>query len=218
MSDPSTFEATLHRLFDAERAVRGLRDEVDAAARRGAGATFDAVGLAITAARAEASEDERTLRLAALAGVLGELSGARAVDLLIDILASEEAEARHAAGSELEELASHRFKEVALGVERALGRLPDESPALSELPYILADIPEPGVTKLLGLFLAHRAPDAVAAGIDVAVLTGDRALLPALAKLAGDKRVVAVDDDENEDARATIDELAREATSLLEAD
>ncbi len=101
-----------------------------------------------------------------IAALLGEHEGPRAVDALIDVLSSDHPEARRSAGEELEELAFERFKEVAGGVERALKRLPLGSPALPELPYLLAEIPEPGVIKLLGQFLVHSDPDAVAAAIE----------------------------------------------------
>ena len=55
----------------------------------------------------------------------------------------ESAEARAVAGEELENIAFERFKEVALGIERALARLPKDSPALTELPYLLAEVAEP---------------------------------------------------------------------------
>ena len=38
-------------------------------------------------------------------------------------------------------------------MERALKRLGEGSAALVELPYLLVDIPEGGVVKLLGMFL-----------------------------------------------------------------
>ncbi len=80
------------------------------------------------------------------------MAGPQVVDLLIDILASDDAEARRAAGEALSERAWDRFKDVALGIERALDRLPANSPALLELPYILAEVPEPGALKFLGIF------------------------------------------------------------------
>src|SRR4029077_566564 len=118
-------------------------------------------------------EEEATLRLVRIASLLGELSGPRVIDALIDVLASEHPEARQAAGDELGQLSFERFKEVAQGVERALKRLPVGSPALPELPYILAEVPEPGVVKLLGQFLSHRDPDAVAAAIETLAELGD---------------------------------------------
>src|SRR4029077_19459608 len=118
-------------------------------------------------------EEEATLRLVRIASLLGELSGPRVIDALIDVLASEHPEARQAAGDELGQLAFDRFKEVAGGVERALKRLPVGSPALPELPYLLPEWPEPGVIRLLGQFIAHRDADAVAAAIEALVEIGD---------------------------------------------
>jgi hypothetical protein len=211
---PEELAGRLEALFDAERAAREAHDDV-VDAEPGMllpileKATRDALDLDTH------DEDESSLRLVRIAGVLGELEGPHVVDLLVDILACDEAEARHAAGEALSGLAFDRFKEVALGVERALERLPDGSPALSELPYLLAEVPEPGVSKLLARFLAHRDADAVAAAIEAIVETGDPSALPLLAPLEGDVRRVQLEDEGGTEAEATLGELVAEARSIL---
>jgi HEAT repeat protein len=211
--DPS---ALLKALFDAERAAREAHDELaEADPARAlpalAAATREALDLVTD------DEDEASLRLARICAVLGEMEGPRVVDLLVDVLASEAPEARQAAGEALSGLAFDRFKEVALGVERALDRLPPGSPALAELPYMLAVVPEPGVTKLLSKFLEHRDADAVAAAIEAFVEVGDPAAIRLLKPLAGDTRRVELEDEGGTEADATIGELASEACDLLGA-
>ena len=206
--------ATLVALFDAERAARAAHDELvdaepDALLPLLEKATRDALTLD------DLDEDESSLRLVRVAAVLGEMQGPRVVDLLVDILASDEPEARHAAGEALEGLAFDRFKEVAQGGERALERLPEGSPALSELPYLLAQVSEPGVTKLLARFLAHRSADSVASAIEALVEIGDPAALPLLEALADDKRKVQLEDEGGTEGEATIAELVAEARTLL---
>jgi HEAT repeat protein len=205
---------TLKALFDAERAVRQAHDGlVNADPARLLPmleqATLEALDLD------ELDEDESSLRLVRVAAVLGEMQGPRVVDLLIDILGCDEPEARQAAGEALTGLAWDRFKEVALGVERALERLPDGSPALSELPYLLAELPEPGAVKLVARFLAHRDADAVAAAIEALAETGDPAALPLLDPLATDGRKVQLEDEGGTQGQATIAELVAEARALL---
>ena len=160
-------------------------------------------------------EDESSLRLTCLAELLGELEGPRVVDLLIDILGCQEGEpggppARPSPGSR--SIASRMWR---MGVERALTRLPEGNPALAELPYLLAEIPEPGVTKLLAQFLAHRDPDAVASAIEALVEVGDPAALPLLEPLAGDTRRVELEDEGGTEGDASIGELVSEARALL---
>jgi HEAT repeat protein len=104
---------------------------------------------------------------------------------------------------------------VALGVERALAHLPDGSPALAELPYLLAEVPEPGVAKLLARFLAHRDADAVASAIEALVEIGDPAALSLLEPLAADTRRVELEDEGGTEGDASIAELVAEARSLL---
>lgn len=201
-------------LLDAERAVRTLRAEISSATP--ASEALDALAEAIQAARREDAEDERILRLSALATALGRMSGARTVDLLIDLLDSEEPEVRLVAGSQLEDLAFDRFKEVANGIERALTRLERGRPALSELPFVIVDVPEPGVLKVLHQFLGHVDPEAVAAGIEACVEIGDPKSVSQLRKLRGDKRTVEIED-EPETVTVTLGELADEARELLES-
>jgi HEAT repeat protein len=204
--------ATLTSLFDAERTARDAHDElVDADRPR--------VELLLERAAREAlgldDEDESALRLVRIAGLLGEMEGPRVVDLLVDILGCDQPEVRHAAGEALSGLAFDRFKEVALGVERALKRLPEGNAALAELPYLLAEVPEPGVAKLLARFLAHHDADAVASAIEALVETGDASALPLLDPLAGDARRVQLEDEGGAEGEASIGDLVTEARTLL---
>jgi HEAT repeat protein len=210
----SDLAATLATLFDAERAARRAHDELVAADPQQVLpllATTTRKALALDAV----DEDEASLRLVRVAGVLGEMQGAAVVDLLIDILGCDEPEARRGAGEALSGLAFDRFKEVALGIERALVRMPEGSPAMAELPYLLVDVPEPGVLKLLGRFLEHRDPDAVAAAIEALVELGDPSAGPMLEKLKGDPRRVQLEDEGGTEGDATLGELAIEAGHLL---
>jgi HEAT repeat protein len=213
-----TLAQQLAQLFDAERAARRIQGEILRAHGRGAGdATALVAALAKEADVAHGIRDpeEQALRLVRIAALTGELQGGPAIDLLVDLLGDDEPEARHAAGEALEGLAYERFKEVALGIERALDRLPVGSPALSELPYLIAEIPEPGAAKLLGRFLRHPDPEAVAAAIEALVEIGDPSATSLLAPLEKDTRAVQLEDEEEEDGKVTIGELASEARALL---
>jgi HEAT repeat protein len=204
--------ATLASLFDAERVVRRAHDElVDADQPRLEGLLEKAV----REAKRIDDEGEAALRLERIAALLGELEGPRVVDLLIDILGDDQLDVRQAAGEALSGLAFDRFKEVALGVERALERLKEGDSALAELPYLLAEVPEPGVLKLLGRFLAHHDADAVASAIEALVEIGDASVLPLLDPLAGDARRVQLEDDGGAEGDATIGDLVVEARTLL---
>lgn len=214
MNKPAPAETTLRALFDAERNVRRLHRELVAGDR---GPVIEAAVAAVREAKAGADDDEGAIKLVRLAALLGDLGGDKAVDALVDVLDSDQPEARLAAGEALSELAFDRFKEVALGVERALARLAPNSPALSELPFVLAEVPEPGVTKLLGRFLEHSQAEVVASAIEASVEYGDPALARNIGALKNDKRVVDLDDEAGERDQTTIGQLAREACEVLEA-
>ena len=213
MSEP--IAPQLATLFDAERTTRRLHAQLVKAHAKDPEPLVAALRAEADAARAQKDPEELALRLVRVATLLGDLHGGGAVDLLIDILDVDDPEARHAAGEALEGLAYDRFKEVALGIERALTRLPKGSHALSEIPYLLAEIPEPGATKLLGRFLQHADPEAVAAAIEALVEIADPQAAQLLAPLANDKRVVQLEDEGGEEGKVTIGELAKEARELL---
>lgn len=211
MGPMAAIKESLTALFDAERTARSLHSALVGSPRA---ELLAALGDATREALALSDEDEAAVRLSRLALVLGDLEGDQAVDLLIDILASDSPEARVAAGEALESLAFDRFKEVALGIERALGRLKKGSPALTELPFLLAEVGEPGCTKLLGKFLQHDDPEAVAAAIEAMAELGDPAAIPLLAPLEKDGRHVQIDDEDGGE-RVAIGDLAHEAREIL---
>src|SRR5437764_9983364 len=92
---------TLDDLFDAERAVRQAHIEIVDADPK---SLLPLLEKTLRDAMSNDDEDERALRLVRIAAVLGELEGAKPIDLLIDVLGSEDPEARHSAGVALEDL------------------------------------------------------------------------------------------------------------------
>ncbi len=200
--------AQLDKLFEAERSVRALHGDLS---KQEPKALVDAAAPKAREALAMKDPTESTVRLVRIAELLADVPGDAAADLLVDILGSEHAEARLSAGEALEERGYSRFKELALAVERALSRLPKTSVALEELPYLLAEIPEPGVAKLLARFLELDSADAVSAAIEALVEIGDPAAVKILSPLEKDARTVNVAGE----ASITIGELAREAIDLL---
>jgi HEAT repeat protein len=204
-------EETLKALFDAERAARQHHSDLRA---EGDSKLIPVLSKATASALKLEEGEESTIQLVRIALLLGDLEGDKVVDLLIDILGGVSPEARIAAGEGLEGLAYDRFKEVALGIERAIERLPKGSPALSELPFLLAEVGEPGCAKLLGRFLQNEDAEVVASAIEAMAELGDPASIPFLAKLEKDGRQVQLDDDDGE--RVSIADLAHEAKEILQ--
>jgi HEAT repeat protein len=203
----------LSKLFDADRTARKLHADLADQPRV---ELVKELTASTKAALADKDENEAGLRLSRLASLLGDLDGGEVVDLLVDILGSDAPDARVAAGEALEALAFDRWKEVALGIERAVERLPKGSPALTELPFLLAEVGEPGCVKLLGKFLKHPDAEAVAAAIEAMAELGDPAAVPLLAPLERDGRQVQIDEEEAGGERVAIGDLAHEARELLE--
>lgn len=208
-------ETKIEKLQRAEEEVRRLQDELIEAAEATRPALIAALREAVTEGLGSGEGPEAAAELVPIAEVLGELDGPEVADLLINLLGSEEPEVRFTAGRALQDLAFDRFKEVAEATERAIKRLPVNNQALRELPYVVAEVGEPGVPKILRGYLASPDAEVVSAAIEALAALGDPAAIPELRKLGRDTRTVQIDDDEA-DAQASIGTLSQEAISMIE--
>ena len=209
-------ESLLPSLYKTERTLRALHAEITELPAEQLYPALESHGRAALAA-IEEDREEASLRLTRLATLLGtgptaEPAASKRVDLLIDIVNCDLPEARLTAGEVLQGLAEDRFKEVALGVERALERLPADAPALIELPYLMAEFADAGAAKLISKFLTHKETEVVAAAIEALAELGDPSAISALKPLEKDGRHVVV---EEEDERVTLGTLASEAIAIL---
>jgi hypothetical protein len=204
----------LRELVGAERRARELHDALRGHPRA---ELLRALRGAIDRA-SEPQAEEPELSLLCVARLLGELHGPEVVDALVDVLGSPHPLAKLEAGEQLQGLALEHFPDVADGVERALRRLPADSSALVELPYLLVDTQHPDVTALLGKALGHAHPDVVAAAIESLAAFGDPAAIELLEPWRRDSRRSTLgDEDEGERFEATVGELAEDAIELLRA-
>lgn len=215
--DQAALVTRVQSLFDAERSLRTLHDEL---AEADTATLLTVFRQELDAAKALSDENEVELRLTRLAVILGHHKGDAVIDLLIDLLDSSITDARLAAGEVLVDLAIARYKEVAAGIERAIGRLPKGSLAIRELPYVLAGViaesSETGAFDLITKFLKHEDGDTVAGAIEVLVDIGDPKASALLLPLERDARIVQMEDAEGgESGSATIGELAKEGRRLL---
>jgi HEAT repeat protein len=208
-------EKKIEQLQRAEEEVRRLQDELIEDAEAARAPVLAALKEAVLVGLGHGEGPEAAAALVPVTEVLGELEGPDVCDALIDVLGSEEPEVRFVAGRALQDLAFDRFKEVAEAAERAVKRLPAESHALRELPFVVAEVAEPGVPKILRGWLAHKSAEVVAAAIEALAALGDPAAIPELKKLVRDPRTVMLDED-SEEAQAAIGALADEAIAMIE--
>src|SRR6185503_535304 len=108
LSNRSGLESALRELFLAEQKARDLAGEIAGGPSE---IVLTVLSEAVDRARKLTDDKERVAQLSSVSKILGEMGGPEAVDALIDILGSEEPEARHAAGIVLEDLSFERFKE-----------------------------------------------------------------------------------------------------------
>jgi HEAT repeat protein len=156
---------------------------------------------------------EAILRLERLADLCAQVPGPAMVDALLRILDDDEPSVRAGAGEALLDVAYERYAEVARAVERAL-ECGMDGPAGSEVPWIIAEIGEPSALALLRRFLTQKSPETVAAAIEAMAVAGDPAAVKDLERLVDDKRIVTIDD-LDEEGSATLGELATEAIEEL---
>jgi len=204
----------LFRIFDADREMR----EAEASLLRKRRSNELVRVLADAAREALTMEDRReaTMRLERLADLCAQVPGPVMTDALIAILNDDEPRVRVAAGEALRDVGFERYAEVARGIERALDR-GEDGPAMSELPWVLAEIAEPSALPLIRRFLTHPAADVVAAAIEALSQLADPEAIGDLRSFLGDTRIVTIEDFEDE-TKTTLGELAQDALVELGAD
>ncbi len=206
-----TLSTELEQIFDADRMLRSAERKL---LKRLSSKPLIALLEAATEEALQMSDrTEATMRLERLADLCAQVPGPKMTDTMIAILNDPEPRVRVAAGEALTDVAYERYAEVARGIERALDA--DLSgPAMSELPWILAEVAEPSALLLIRRFLAHSDPEVIAAAIESLVQLGDPAALEDLSLFVDDRRPVIIDDFE-EETRTTLGELANDALALL---
>ena len=204
----------LSRIFDADRAMREAESSLLKQKRSDELVTV--LASATTEALSMDDRREATMRLERLADLCAQVPGPEMTDALIAILNDDEPRVRVAAGEALRDVGFERYAEVARGIERALDR-GDAGPAMSELPWVLAEIAEPSALPLIRRFLAHSDANVVAAAIESLSQLQEPDAVTDLRAFLDDNRVVTIEDFEDE-TKTTLGELAQEALAALGVD
>ena len=197
----------LEAIFDAERSLRSA--EVRLLADPG---VRDVLRAAVDEALGMSDEAEAALRLERLADLCAQVTGPEMADTMIAILGSEIPSVRVAVGEALLDVAYDYYAEVARAIDRALDDGTNVR-ALEELPFLLAEVGEPGAAKQLRRFLAHADARVAAAAIEAATEVGLVDLNDALFELTDDERDVTLED---LDETMTLGELAQQALRELD--
>ena len=201
----------LQGIFDADRALRKAESKL--LRNKGSKELVSLLQAETQNALAMNDRREATMRLERLADLCAQVPGPQMTDALIAILNDAEPRVRVAAGEALRDLGYERYAEVARGIERALEQNAD-GPAMSELPWVLAEIGEPSALPLIRRFLENENADVVAAGIESLAQLRDPDSIPDLERFLEDSRVVIIDDFE-EETKTTLAELAADALEIV---
>lgn len=201
----------LDQIFASARALRAATDVfANAADER---ARVEALSRAVEVADRLEDEEERAERLMRAGDLLGEIGGPTALDVLVRLLNDEDPGVRVSAGEALLDLGHSRYAEVAKAFEVTIER-GDRVNALTEIPYLLAEIGEPGGVKLCVRLLRHAEPDIVGAAIEALASLGDPSAIKDIEKLRDDKRAVP-QEEELDSGEFTVGELAADAIEHL---
>ena len=205
-----SLESNLQAIFEAERALRRAETEL---LKGNPKELSELLSGAVAKAKAETDRHEAELRLTRLADLCAQVPGEPMAAALISILDEEPPSVRVQAAEALVDVAYDRYAEVARAIERTLAS-GASGQAMQELPWVIAEIAEPSAVLLISGFLTHRNPEIVASAIEALARLGDPSATPALQKLAGDPRVVTIDEGD-EELTSTLGELASEALAAL---
>ena len=201
----------IQRMFDADRTLR--KAESILLRKKGAAELISLLETETQRALTMTDRAEGTMRLERIADLCAQVPGPRMTDNLIAILDDPEPRVRVAAGEALRDVGYERYAEVARGIERALDRKANGL-AMSELPWILAEIAEPSALPLLRRFLDHADADVIAAAIEALAQLQDPGAVSDLERFVGDRTEVTIEDFEYE-TKTTLGELAQDALEML---
>ena len=204
---------TLDAIFDADRTMR--EEESNLLAHSNTNDVQDLLSGAVQDAAALEDRVEAAMRLMRLADLCAQTSGPKMVDALIEVLNTDEPQVRVAAGEAIRDVGYERYAEVARGIERALANQVD-GPAMTELPWVLAEIGEPSALSLIREFLGHANAEVIAAGIEALAQLGNPQAIEALNAFTSDTREVTIEEFE-EETKTTLAMLAAEAIEMLSA-
>ncbi len=203
--------AILERTFEADRNLRAAERELLDKDQEALSALLTA---AVEEAKQEKNEAETVMRLERLADLCAQVPGPAMADALISILDDEEPSVRVSAGEALLDVTYDYYAEVARAIDRALDAR-QTGPAMCELPFLLAEVGEPGAVKQLKRFLENPNADVVAAAVEASVQLMDAEMIEPLNALTNDTREVSLEFEE--ETKATVGELAEEAVTALSA-
>ncbi|HEX6239514.1 MAG TPA: HEAT repeat domain-containing protein [Polyangiales bacterium] len=201
----------LDALFEADREMREA--EARLLAESNEEELVKALERATDAALTLEDRREAHGRLIRLSDLCAQVQGQQMANTLLRILNHEAPEVRVAAGEALRDFAYDRYAEVARAIERAC----DEKlagPALTEVPWILAEIGEASALPLIGRCLSHPDVEVVASAIEALAELGDPEAVGLLKPFSRDKRVVELNE-ADQSYSTSIAELAQEAIAEL---
>jgi HEAT repeat protein len=158
------------------------------------------------------AKDEISIRLIRTAEMLIGASTPKVAALLGKALDHENLDVRMLAGDVLMHMAEDGLDAIMPAVAAVLEK---SGIGAEEMPFILAELDEPEVPRLLERFLESQNPDVVAAALEAMVECGDEDSIPAVEKLVDDPREVQVEESPNNDDKTTVGQLARDALDLL---
>jgi len=165
--------------------------------------------------RAANNDDGVVDSLVALAEVLANVQHADANRILVGLLDHAEPMVRGMAGESLMERMYERYAEVLRSIETAVGAGLGAT-ALAEVPFLLAEVGEPGGLAFVKKLLSHADPDVAGAAVEAVGIFGDPSSLPSLESMVSDARTLTAEDEESGDS-LTVGELAMEVVNHLRA-
>ncbi len=208
-----TASRDLDAIFDADRALRRAER---ALLKTGKKPLARLLADAVTEAKALQDPAEASLRLERLADLCAQVPGPLMADTLVAILDVDDDRVRVCAGEAIRDVGFERYAEIAYAIERAIERA-EQFTALSELPFVLAEIGEPSAVPLMQEMAAAAKsagrPEIVASVIEAFVELRDPECLPWLEEQRSDRTEVILEGFDN--TRATLGVLATEALALL---
>jgi len=201
-----SLRAQLKAVFDADRALRNAESGLLKSNNK---ELRSLLARAVTEAEKLSDASQSCMQLERLADLCAQAPGSETLDALVRMLDHDYPSVHIQACEALVDVGCDRPRLFAAAVKRALKRK-RPSPALEQLPWIIAEIGEPDAEQLIKPFLDYQSPAIAGAAVEALISLATPEALAAIEPFKDDGRLIELDDEDcGHEATITIGQLVR---------
>ncbi len=187
-----TLRAQLKAVFDADQALRKAESGL---LKSNSKELRTLLARAVAEAEKLSDASQACMQLERLADLCAQAPGSETLDALMRLLDHDDPSVRIQACEALVDVGCDRPRPFSAAVKRALKRK-QASPALEQLPWIIAEIGEPDAEQLIKPFLGYESAAIAGAAVEALISLATPEAFAAIEPFKDDSRLIDLDDDD----------------------